>query len=395
MKGNTGFTLIEIIGVLIIIAILATAIVPSLSGEVTRAYADAETQSQESIGDALADYAKATHRILVASAGWPDSLVGYLDMPAAEISGTRGMGGTRRLIADPAHGLPLVAGIYNQVNAFSATSSASGNLPVAKPMHVRFLLISGLRAPAPTTAVSAADFNAIWDQTAAAPAAFVETEFLRVGRVSLASMFHAVAFTVVASAVTMALPEKNRVFFAWHRLPYLGAQWDWLASGLVDPFSGGWMQTFAAAESWECPANSNPSRTACRNYYGPSNLNVSGGATANCRVNNALGIHECTCTSGIACWQLVPPVSSSSGVPAGSAGGSGAGVSSSAIVWGTPAWNLGGMALSTAKNLPAGSFTVYLLEGTLVNLLHNGAIVGAYVVNGPRSFVYDGTRWSE
>lgn len=392
MKPKQGFTLIEIIGVLIIIAILATAIVPSLSGEVTRAYADAETQSQESIGNALADYARASHNVLVTIATWSDSLVGILDLPADDIANTKAQGGTRRIVVDPSHGLHLTSGVYNQAAAFQATSSASGSLPIVKPMGARFLIVSGLKGPAPADALTAAEFTAIWNQTAAAPANFVENEFLRIHRLSVSGLFHPVSFTVVASAVVWAPIPHPQIYFAWHRLPMLGVEWKDLENGLIDPFSVDHWNASAAALPWECPSNSGANRTACRNYYGPTGLNVSGGATANCRVNNGLNIHECTCTGAIACWQLVVPASSAAASSA--AGSSAAATSSAAMVAGTPAWNLGGLALAAAKNLPvAPTFTVFLLEGTLVNLMHNGAIVGAYVVNGPRSFVYDGSRW--
>lgn len=391
MKSKQGFTLIEIIGVLIIIAILATAIVPSLSGEVTRAYADAETKSQESIGNALVDYAKESHNVLVSIATWADSLVGILDLPADDIANTKAQGGTRRIIVDPAHGLTLTSGVYNQAAAFQATSSASGSLPIVKPMGARFLVVSGLKGPAPADVLTAAEFTAIWNQTAAAPANFIENEFLRIQRLSLSGLFHPVTFSVVASAVVWAPTTIPQQYFAWHRLPMLGKEWNVLESGLVDPFSEEHWNSFAAALIWECPTNTGANRTACRSYYGPTppGLNVPGGATAQCRSSIPLNIFECTCTSTVACWRLV------SSSPASSTTASSAtATSSAAMVAGTPAWNLGGLPLASAKNLPvAPTFTVFLLEGTLVNLMHNGAIVGAYVVNGPRSFVYDGSRW--
>jgi hypothetical protein len=327
--------------------------------------------------------------MIMTTAGWADSLVGYLEIPAAEIVRTKGQGGTRRLIVDPSHGLTLTGGMFNQESAFLATSSASGSLPTSRPMNARFLIVSGLRAAAPSDILTATEFAAIWNQTSATPANFQETEYLLVHRLSLVSLFHPVTFTVVASAVTWAPSNYDPIYFAWRRLPKIGSEMQSISLGLVDPFLEEMGAVRAGALSWECPTNTAANRTVCRNYYGPAGQNVSGGSTANCRSVPALGVFECICTSTIACWRLVPSSSSAATSSAGTP-------SSSSIVLGSPGWLLGGMDLVNAKNLPAGpSFTVFLLEGTRVNLTHNGSIVGAYVVNGPRSFVYDGDSWSE
>ena len=67
-----GFSLLEMIGVLSVMAILAGALAPSIFRMLEEAYQDAEEQSLASIADSLQDYIKRNQEIpTLANTDWP------------------------------------------------------------------------------------------------------------------------------------------------------------------------------------------------------------------------------------------------------------------------------------------------------------------------------------
>jgi prepilin-type N-terminal cleavage/methylation domain-containing protein len=137
-RARAGFTLIELIGVLAIMAILAAVITPNALRALDRSTASAESQSMSNLGAALKLYLSAVGTAPTA-ANWTTTLATYADLsPAAIAANPRGVG--RVYLADPA----------------------------ASPAP-RVILLSSLRSnlglPAAANIATAAEFQAIW-QTA-------------------------------------------------------------------------------------------------------------------------------------------------------------------------------------------------------------------------------------
>lgn len=191
-----GFTLIEIIGVIAIIAILASVIAPNLAREITRTQAQAEQKELETIADALVRVMQDSRTIPGMTIGqWDVAVAGQLDVPTTKISQSRGSGG-RRLILDPAS---TQAVPYNQVTLFSTGVNPAGTLPTVAPSSMRLLLLGDLTNPVPNTALTVAQFDAVWNQTGTIPAGFVEGNTFVVSRRNFAQQFHMITLSTSAA----------------------------------------------------------------------------------------------------------------------------------------------------------------------------------------------------
>jgi prepilin-type N-terminal cleavage/methylation domain-containing protein len=199
-KSNAGFTLIEMIGVLAIIAIIASAIVPNIAREVTRAIADAEDMELRSLEDAFLQYISESKSISgVATGQWNVDIAPYLSIPSAKIVTNKGSG-TRRLIVRPTNGLGAFP--YSQATRFLAGVTPQGTLPTAAPLQARFLFVSNLSGNAPVTNLTDVQFDAVWDQTGTIPAGFTENEKLRLNRIGLVKNFYPVTISCSGIAST-------------------------------------------------------------------------------------------------------------------------------------------------------------------------------------------------
>jgi prepilin-type N-terminal cleavage/methylation domain-containing protein len=187
MKHKHGFTLLEIIGVMAIMAILISVITPNVVRQIARAKADAEDESLVQIGKAL-EYALKDSGVLAGTnvGEWTITLAPYMDVAAPMVSQSLG-NGTRRLILDPA--CNLLTNPYSQAERFSNGSGVIGNLPQIPPQNVRYILVSSMDGAAPAANLTAAQFDAVWNQTGGAPAAFVAGELLRIGRKNISGGF--------------------------------------------------------------------------------------------------------------------------------------------------------------------------------------------------------------
>ena len=154
-RSSRGFTLIEVIGVLAVMAILASLMVPVVIRQVDRAAWTKEVSDLSSISNALVLQAVRSHSIPDASS-WAQTVATWLDRPAAQITSTP-RNFRRAFLIDP--GL-----------------SASGlNLPYAEkdnpglpnaPTSSRLMIVSTISADPPVSSgagLPASDFQAIWD----------------------------------------------------------------------------------------------------------------------------------------------------------------------------------------------------------------------------------------
>lgn len=254
MRRRAGFTLIEMVAVLAILAILAGAIAPSVSHQLRDARLDAEGQNLTTFSGLLRDHVRRNGNI-PSALGWGAALAALSDLPATSITQNQD-NQVRAYIPDPAWtpaGMrPVAAGGWTQ-------TPAAADAVVAAPANARILLVSDLdaNAQANCAAMTAAQFDAVWNQTAAAPPSCVDGPSRKVARINLGGEFVLVtrnvsnplgppppAWTlsgVLAAAVPFAAPGvTNRWLLRGSRLDLVGGG---AISGEIvvrDPVSATW-----------------------------------------------------------------------------------------------------------------------------------------------------------
>lgn len=176
---HQGFTLIEMIGVLAIIAILSAGIAPSIIKQVIRAKADQETANLETLSRDLVRYIK-DNKIIPSNSGtnWATAIAQISNLPVNDIVRNKN-GYTRRYYVDP------MFMTNSNVSGFSYTQ---GTGLTSRPFSPRIMLVSNMNANAPAQPSTNAAFSAIWDQTAGATV--VESESIRIERINLQSLFN-------------------------------------------------------------------------------------------------------------------------------------------------------------------------------------------------------------
>ena len=187
MKPNrqqTGFTLLEIIAVISIMAILTATIAPSLVREIDRANADAESSSLQEIAAGLVDYSSRERRIPSGNPNdWAAAVAEQLAMPEAQLRNNR-RGFRRRLIFDP---LFMTATPTNFSGYLQTTGLTS------PPVQPRALLISDLRANVPNLPNNAVEFERVWNEDPSAR--ILPDEFTKIERISFRNLFQRVLLT--------------------------------------------------------------------------------------------------------------------------------------------------------------------------------------------------------
>jgi prepilin-type N-terminal cleavage/methylation domain-containing protein len=198
MKTNvtirkSGFTLIELIGVLSIMAITASIMVPPMIQRMDEAARNREASDLRVISEGFLQAVSRT-RSVPDEAGWALMVANELALPVNHVT-TTPRGGPRVFLIDPnleigspGGSLPYVQGTNGSV----------------RPLNSRLIILSSLAAPVPVnsgTPASADDFNAIWnapDKTV--PATWVwngRGEDLKIQRLNLEQVFHRLALNNV------------------------------------------------------------------------------------------------------------------------------------------------------------------------------------------------------
>ena len=155
-RSAAGFTLIEFIGVLAILAIIAAAVVPTVVRRVDRGALAKEYGDLAAISNAIALNALRTWQLPDASSGasgWGPAAANWLNRPLIQITNTP-RAFSRSFLIDPnMTWLPLP---YAQTNNTGLAS---------QPTSARIILVSTIARTSPpvTNGISAADFNAVWD----------------------------------------------------------------------------------------------------------------------------------------------------------------------------------------------------------------------------------------
>lgn len=176
-----GFTLIELIGAMAIIAVLAAVLAPGITDGIDRAYAAAEDENLATLMEALEQHIQVNKHIpRQAQAEWTAAVSAHAGLAASEVE-LNARGYRRRLYVDPLFFTTSEA-------SFPGYTQTSGL--AARPNSPRLMLVSDLSRNAPNAPASAAAFAAIWDQSAGA--AVVEGNKVKIERLNLSSRFHRV-----------------------------------------------------------------------------------------------------------------------------------------------------------------------------------------------------------
>ncbi len=178
-QAQQGFTILELIGAMAIIAILAAVLAPSVTDGIDRAYAAQEEGNVRSLMNALEQHVLQNKQIPRETvADWTAAIAAYADLGGDDVA-FNPRGYQRRLYVDPQ--------FFSSSEAVFPGYTQTAGL-TSRPYSPRLMLVSDLTRNAPNPPRTAADFSAIWDQTAGA--VVLEGTKVKVERLNLAGHFH-------------------------------------------------------------------------------------------------------------------------------------------------------------------------------------------------------------
>ncbi|MFK8066679.1 MAG: type II secretion system protein [Gammaproteobacteria bacterium] len=177
-----GFTLIEMIGVMAIIAILASTLAPSIIKDIDRAVGEGEQENLQTLSHDLEIYIRENKAIPSAS-DWVNAVSSVSTHPVNKISQNKRFF-NRGYYVDPRF-------FTNSDSNFSTYTQTSGLTSV--PNSPRIMIVSNLNSNAPAAPTTSTAFNAIWDQTSGV--SLLEGENIKIERVNLKGLFHRVLLT--------------------------------------------------------------------------------------------------------------------------------------------------------------------------------------------------------
>lgn len=184
LQITKGFTLMELIGVMAIMALLAATVAPSLVKTVDRAYGDAESVNIKQLADALQQAIIETKRIPTqTTSDWVNTLSAYISLSKNQIE-FNGRNFRRRIYIDPM--------FFTSTNTNFPGYVQSTGLTTA-PVSPRIMIISDLARHAPAAPNTNAAFTQIWDQTSGATV--IEGDKVKIQRLHLAPLFHRLLLT--------------------------------------------------------------------------------------------------------------------------------------------------------------------------------------------------------
>lgn len=181
---QTGFTLMELIGVMAVMAILAGALSPNIAASLNQAYSDSEIRDLEIIADELTDYIIEKKQIPSAKpSSWVKAISSVSTFTKQDVE-YNNKGYRRRLVFDPR----FFSSSDKKFNGFKQ------NLGLASaPVSPRVLLISDMNKHVAAVPNKSKIFNAIWDQSK--KSIIKENKNLIIKRINLADKFHRVVLS--------------------------------------------------------------------------------------------------------------------------------------------------------------------------------------------------------
>jgi prepilin-type N-terminal cleavage/methylation domain-containing protein len=153
--GHRAFSLIEMIGVLAVMAILAAVLAPALIRQMDKIVGDQESAALTSFGDAL-QASILRSRAIPSDTNWASTVATELGLDAASVTNSpRGHG--RFFLIDPD------LSIKNAGLPYTQSTAGAGAAPVSPRVLILSTIGRGLPAGIASGVASSTNFNAIWD----------------------------------------------------------------------------------------------------------------------------------------------------------------------------------------------------------------------------------------
>ena len=185
LHTSAGFSLLEMIGVMAVMAILAGALAPSIFQMIEEGYQGAEAQSMETVAEALQDYVRYTKTIPTDQAdNWTTAVADYAGLSPNRVR-YNDKNFERRLYIDP----DFFGGGGGGSGTFFSQDQGLSNMPVSP----RVMLVSSLDGAVRQRLNSADRFDDVWNQESDARIKESKTVFIE--RVNLAPLFKRVVLS--------------------------------------------------------------------------------------------------------------------------------------------------------------------------------------------------------
>ncbi len=177
LKTKTaGFSLLEMIGVMAVMAIMAGALAPSVFQMMEAGYETAEAESMESIGDNFERYVLRS-KTIPAESDWVEEVADFAGMVPTRLS-HNDKNYARKIYYSPKF-------FTNKKKTFAGFAQDTG-LDV-EPYSPRILIVSSLEGEVTANLNNQNRFDAVWDQTSKAK--IKESKSVLIQRVNLAPHF--------------------------------------------------------------------------------------------------------------------------------------------------------------------------------------------------------------